>query len=66
MKLPELRGRLARVLEGKSRPEDRVVVVKSKPDVPYDHWIAVTTLVQDLGASITIQREEEQTVMVGN
>ena len=46
--------------------QDKVVVVKSKPDVPYDHWIAVTTLVQDLGASITIQREEERTVAVGN
>ncbi|MDX1943826.1 MAG: biopolymer transporter ExbD [Pirellulaceae bacterium] len=66
VKLPELRGRLQRVLEGKTRSEDRVVVVKSKPDVPYDHWIAVTSLVQDVGASITIQREEEQTVTVGN
>jgi hypothetical protein len=57
---------LKRLLDGKSRPEDRVVIVKSKPDVPYEHWIAVTTLVQDLGASITIQREEERTVTVGN
>jgi biopolymer transport protein ExbD len=66
VKIGELPQRLRRALEGKSKPEDRVVVVKSKPDVPYDHWIAVTTLVQDLGASITIQREEEQTVTVGN
>jgi biopolymer transport protein ExbD len=66
VKMAELPQRLKRALEGKTRPEDKVVVVKSKPDVPYDHWIAVTTLVQDLGASITIQREEEQTVTVGN
>jgi biopolymer transport protein ExbD len=65
VKLSELPQRLRRALEGKRRPEDRVVVVRSKPDVPYDHWIAVTTLVQDLGASITIQREEERTVTVG-
>jgi len=66
VKIDELPARLRRLLEGKRRPEDRVVVVKSKPDVPYDHWIAVTTLVQDLGASITILREEERTVTVGD
>ena len=66
VKLAELPQRLRRLLEGKTRPEDKVVVIKSKPDVPYDHWIAVTSLVQDLGASITIQREEERTVAVGN
>jgi biopolymer transport protein ExbD len=66
VKTEELPGRLKRLLEGKRRPEDRVVVVKSKSDVPYDHWIAVTSIVQDLGANITIQREEERTVTVGN
>jgi hypothetical protein len=54
------------LLSGKQRPEDRVVVIKSKTDVPYEHWIAVAALVQDQNASITIQREEEQTVTVGS
>jgi biopolymer transport protein ExbD len=66
VKIEALPGRLSQLLTGKTRPEDRVVVIKSNPEVPYDHWIAVTTLVQDLGASITIQREEERTVTVGN
>lgn len=66
IKRAELAQHLKRLLAGKRRPEDKVIVVKSKPDVPYEHWIGVTTLVQDLGASITIQREEEQTVTVGN
>jgi biopolymer transport protein ExbD len=66
IKFEELSLRLRRLLEAKTRPEERVVVVKSKPEVPYDHWIAVTALVQELGASITIQREEEQTITVGN
>ena len=66
VKFEELPARLGRLLEGKRRPEDRVVVVKSKPDVPYDHWIAVTMMLQDLGASITILREEERTVTVGD
>jgi biopolymer transport protein ExbD len=64
VKMEDLRARLARLLAGKSNPEDKVVVVKTKPDVPYEHWIGVTSLVQDLGGSITIQREEEQTVTV--
>ena len=65
VKFSELPARLRRLLQGKRLPEDRIVVVKSKPDVPYDHWIATTTLIQELGASITIQREEERTVVVG-
>ena len=66
IKTTELPRRLTRLLAEKRRVEDKVVVVKSKPDVPYQHWIAITTLIQDLGGSITIQREEEQTVTVGN
>ena len=66
VKFEELPSKLRSLLLGKTRPEDRVIVIKSRPEVPYDHWIAVTTLVQDLGASITNQREEEQTVTVGN
>jgi biopolymer transport protein ExbD len=66
IKTPALPQHLRRLLAGKRRPEDKVIVVKSKPDVPYEHWIGITTLVQDLGASITIQREEERTVTVGN
>ncbi len=65
VKTPEFPARLARLLQGKMRPEDRVVVVKSDPNTPYTHWISVTTQIQDAGASITIQREEERTVSVG-
>ena len=66
VKLEELPTRLSKALEGKTSPEERIVVIKSATDVPYEHWISVSTLVQDLGASITIQREEEQVVTVGN
>jgi biopolymer transport protein ExbD len=58
--------RLATHFKGKPRPEDRVVVIKTRPDTPYHNWISVTSLVQDAGGSITIQREEEKTVTVGN
>jgi biopolymer transport protein ExbD len=62
----ELPGRLAIHFKGKPRPEDRVVVIKTRPDTPYSNWINVTSMVQDAGGSITIQREEEKTVTVGN
>jgi biopolymer transport protein ExbD len=66
VKMNDLPARLTRLLTGKTRPEDKVVILKTKPDVPYEHWIAVAALIQDKGASLTIQREEEQTVVVGN
>ena len=66
VKMGDLSARLTRLLSGKTRPEDKVVVMKTKPDVPYEHWIAVAALIQDKGASLTIQREEEQTVVVGS
>lgn len=49
---------LLRLLQGKVRPEDKVVVVKSKDDVPYSHWIAVTEEIEQAGGIITIQFEE--------
>jgi biopolymer transport protein ExbD len=57
-------SRLRRLLAGKSHPEDRVVVVKSRPEVPYHHWIAVTSMVEEAGGIITIQREEEREVQI--
>ena len=65
VKTDQLASRLQAALEGKRRPEERIVVLKSKSDVPYEHWINVSAIVQDVGASITIQREEIQTITVG-
>lgn len=56
--------RIRMLLAGKPRPEDRVVVVKSRPEVPYHHWIAATAMVEEAGGIITIQREEEREVQV--
>jgi hypothetical protein len=41
-----------------------VVVVKSKPEVPYRHWIRYTTLIEEAGGMITVLREEEQEVLI--
>jgi biopolymer transport protein ExbD len=64
--IEQLPQTLAQAFKGKTRIEDRVVVVKSRPDTPYHLWIEATSIVQDLGGIITIQREEERTVTVGN
>lgn len=55
---------LAGKLRGKSRPEDRIVIVKSDKDVPYLRWIDFTSRIEDLGGTITLQLEEERVVPV--
>jgi biopolymer transport protein ExbD len=57
--LTELRVLLA----AKTKPEDRVVVVKSAKDTPYDQWILYTGWIAQAGGIVTLQMEEEQTVM---
>lgn len=58
--VPVLRQKLA----NKTTQEDRVVVVKSKPETPYQFWIAVTTGIEEAGGVVTLQLEEERTVTV--
>ena len=60
----ELSPRLTGLLKGKSRPQDKIVIVKSKVDTPYHHWIQITGEIERAGGIVTIQREEEQTVTV--
>jgi len=57
--LPDLRVLLA----AKTKPEDKIVVVKSTKDTPYDHWILFTGLIGEAGGIVTLQMEEEQTVI---
>lgn len=64
VRTPELVPRLSTLLAGKSRPEEKVVIVKSKLDTSYSHWIDVTGMIEEAGGLVTIQREEEQTVQV--
>ena len=64
IRLSDFKPYLDRAFANKTRPEDRIVVVKSKTDTPYHHWIKVTELIEQAGGVITIQREEEQQVML--
>ncbi len=60
----EFVGRLRELLKGRNRPEDRIVVVKSSADTPYDHWIDVTGWIEEAGGVITLQIEESHEVTV--
>ena len=40
------------------------IIVKSKQDVPYHHWLLATSMIEDAGGIITIQREEERKVLI--
>ena len=57
-------SRLRALLAGKSQPQDRVVIVKSRPEVPYHHWITTTSMIEEAGGIITIQREEEREIRI--
>lgn len=61
--MPELRSRLSNLLSSKGRAEDRIVIVKSSQDTPYHHWIKVTEEIEAAGGVITLQVEDERTVV---
>ena len=56
--------RMASVIGRLERPEDKVVLLKSRKDVPYDRWISVTGIIEQAGGTITLQIEEEQAEIV--
>jgi len=56
--------KMAELLRGKEKPEDRVVVVKSAKDTPYYFWIEITGLIEQAGGVITLQLEEEREVVI--
>jgi biopolymer transport protein ExbD len=56
--------RIKAKLDAKPNPDEKVVVVKSDKDAPYHYWIIVTTQIEAAGGIVTLQLEEEQTVMV--
>ena len=58
------RAALSKALQNKTSQSDRVVVVKSKPETPYSYWITITEIIEQSGGIVTIQREEEQQVIV--
>jgi biopolymer transport protein ExbD len=49
---------------GKTKPEQRVVVVKTRKDTPYHYWIKVTGLVEQAGGIVAIEVEKNSEVQV--
>ncbi|MCZ2340912.1 MAG: biopolymer transporter ExbD [Bacteroidales bacterium] len=44
--------------------EDRIVVVRSTKDTPYERWITVTGMIESAGGVITLQLQEEQEILI--
>lgn len=60
----ELRAKVAALLANKTRPEDKIVEVKSAKDVPYRWWLKVTGAIEEAGGVVTLQVEVEKDVVV--
>ena len=61
-RLNEFQPHIQQMLAQKKTEAERVVVVKSQVDVPYEHWIAMTEIIERAGGIITLLLEEEQTI----
>lgn len=59
----EFPSKLRTLLKNKTSEHDRIVVVKSDKDVDYQRWIAVTGQIGEAGGIVTLQVEEEKTVV---
>lgn len=62
--LNDLPAKLAPMLTGKVRPEDRMVVLKSSRDTPYHKWVRATALIERVGGMVALQLEETSEVVV--
>ena len=63
-RLNEFQSRIRQILAQKKTEAERVVVLKSQADVPYEHWIAMTGIIERAGGIVTLLLEEEQTVII--
>lgn len=57
-------GQLKTELAGKASESDRVVVVKSSSQTPYEFWIDMTRLIEEAGGIVTLELEESETVVI--
>lgn len=64
LQLPEFSRRIAAALAEKKREADKVVVVKSSPDTPYEQWIRVSQAIDAAGGILTLELKSERTITV--
>lgn len=62
--LDDFSVKMGDLLRGKTRTEDRMVVLKTTKDTPYRHWIRVASLIENAGGIIALQVEETREVNV--
>lgn len=55
-----IQARIKGKLEGKTKPEQRMVVVKTRPDTPYEFWVRVIGQIERGGGVVTLEIEEER------
>ena len=60
----QFQEKISQLLVQKETESERIVVVKSQADVTYEHWIAMTEIVEKSGGIVTLLLEEEQTIIV--
>jgi biopolymer transport protein ExbD len=60
----DLQSRLQPMVSGKTRMEDRMIVVKSSKDTPYHRWITVTSAIEAAGGVVALQTEDSREVVV--
>ena len=62
VRLENFQEQLLSLLRGKRNAAERIVVVKSKPETPYEFWIQITDVIEQSGGFVTLLLEEERTV----
>ncbi len=62
--LGALPSKIKTMLTGKTKPEQRVVVVKTTKDTPYHHWIKVTGMIEQAGGIVAVEVEKSNEVQV--
>ncbi|MFT5471370.1 MAG: biopolymer transport protein ExbD [Verrucomicrobiales bacterium] len=56
--------KLKQLLSGKKNEADHVVMLKSAKDTTYQRWIDLTSRIEKAGGIVTLQLEQEQTIIV--
>ncbi|MEM7015324.1 MAG: biopolymer transporter ExbD [Verrucomicrobiota bacterium] len=62
--MDQVEAKLKQLLAGKEAEADRVVMLKSAKDTSYQRWIDLTTRIEKGGGIVTLQLEQQQTVIV--
>lgn len=62
--MEQVEAKLKQLLAGKEAESDRVVMLKSAKDTSYQRWIDLNTRIERGGGIVTLQLEQQQTVIV--